>query len=521
MNLSKSKIIAYRQCPKRLWLEVHRPELREDSGATTAAFAIGDEVGAVARTIYDPMDEGVMLDVKEEGVDRAVARTTKLITNAEGPIFEAGFQAGGGRAFADVLLPHKQGENKSWRMIEVKSSTSVKDYHREDIAVQSHIARESGLPLDSVALACVDTSWVYEVEGVYDGMLKEHDLTEEAFSRHEEVAEWIREAHEVVSDDEEPLIAPGDHCYTPFECGFCTYCHRHEVTPEYPLSALPRFHPRRKEDCEDLGIDDLRNVPDSLLNDVQRRVRDHTISGSVYFDEQGARGALASYGFPARFLDFETTNQAVPLWTGTRPYQQVPFQFSLHTVGSDGWLSHTGFLDLTGDDPSRPFAEALIKVCGEEGPIFVYNAAFEKRIIKEVAERFNDLAKPLGELLPRIVDLLPVARNHYYHPSQMGSWSIKAVLPAICPDLSYEDLDGVKDGNAAVQAYREAISCSLSDRESDDFRAIEDNLTEYCRLDTLAMVRLWEFFTGRVGFTDENDLPVSSSPPWSTKGSSV
>lgn len=498
MHLSKSKIIAYRQCPKRLWLEVHRPDLCEYSESSQAAFATGHEVGAAARGIYDPFDEGELLDVEQEGVAGAIARTAKLIPTAQKPIFEAGFQAGGGRAFADVLVPLEQDGKRAWRMIEVKSSTGMKDYHRDDIAVQAHIARASGLPLSSVALAHINSGWLYEVEGVYDGLLTEHDMTEEAFARDKEVGGWIREAHEVVSDLREPIIAPGDHCYTPFECGFCTYCHRHEVTPEYPLSALPRFHPRRKEDCEDLGIDDLRNVPDSLLNEVQRRVRDHTISGATYFNAEGAKAALASFGFPALFLDFEAVSQPVPPWVGTRPYQQIPFQFSLHTVTAEGDLAHSDFLDLSGEDPSRPCAEALIKLCAGEGPIFVYNAAFEKRVIKELAGRFPDLSEPLLALLPRIVDLLPVARNHYYHPSQMGSWSIKAVLPAICPDLSYEDLDEVQDGNGAVMAYRKATH-HMMDRDSEEFWHIECQLKEYCRLDTLAMVRIWEYFTGRAG----------------------
>jgi len=491
--LSKSKILAYRQCPKRIWLESNRPDLREDSDSSKAAFAIGDEVGAVAQIIYDPMGEGVLLDLKVLGVDGAIAKTVDLIAMGQGPIFEAGFEARGGRAFADILLPHQRKGKTAWRMIEVKSSTSLKDYHRDDIAVQAHIAREAGVPLTSVSLACVDSSWVYEVKGVYDGFLKEHDLTEEAFSRHEEVSEWIREAHEIVSNLEEPLIAPGNQCYTPFECGFCTYCHRHEVAPEFSLSVLPRFSGKKKEDCEALGIDDLRLIPDDLLNEMQQRVRDHTIAGTIYFNEKGAKEALTPYGFPARFLDFETTNNPVPLWIGNKPYQQVPFQFSLHTRDSDGNLKHEDFLDITGEDPTGSFAEALIKCCGKEGPIFVYNATFEKRIISELAERVSDMAPALRKLLTRVVDLLPVVRNHYYHPSQMGSWSIKAVLPAICPDLSYKNLYEVQDGNAAVQAYREAVSVK-TDKER--VFELEKKLRDYCSLDTLAMVRIWEFLLG-------------------------
>jgi len=488
--LSKSKIIAFRQCPKRLWLEIHRPYLKEVSDSSEAAFEVGYEVGDAALSIYDPKGLGSLLDVKSEGVNGAIARTTNLLATTRTPIFEAGFEAAGGRAFADVILPDDKNGEPAWRMIEVKASTSIKDYQRDDVAVQSHIARESGIPLTSVSLAHVDSDWVYPGGGDYNGLLTENDLTEEAIARSGEVAEWISQAQAVASLPEEPEIETGPQCSTPFECSFCNYCFRDQVSPEYPISGLPNF--RKHDVCEELGIDDLREVPDHLLNEKQRRVKDHTVSGTAYFDAEGAKETLTPYGFPARFLDFETIQFPVPIWAGTRPYEAIPFQFSLHTLHESGHLEDMAFLDLSGQDPSYGFTKSLVEGCGTEGPIFIYSS-FEKRIINEMIARYPEFTEPLQAILQRIVDLLPVARNHYYHPSQLGKWSIKAVLPAVCPDLNYGDLDGVQDGNAAMTSFREAIHPTTDlVRRSE----IESQLLAYCKLDTLAMVRLWEFFSG-------------------------
>jgi hypothetical protein len=202
---------------------------------------------------------------------------------------------------------------------------------------------------------------------------------------------------------------------------------------------------------------------------------------------------LAAHKLPAYFLDFETIQFAVPIWKGTRPYQQIPFQFNIHRLSRTGKLEQQAFLDLSGDDPSKAFAEALIAACGERGPIFVYNAGFETARIRELAERFPRHAEALLALNARVVDLLPVAREHYYHPSQQGSWSIKAVLPALCPDLNYGNLDGVQDGGMAMNAYLEALAPQTSQTRKAE---IERQLLAYCALDTYAMVRLWAAFSG-------------------------
>lgn len=491
-NLSKSKIIAFRQCPKRLWLEVHNPEFRDDSGSEMA-FQIGHEVGEVAQDIYDPGNSGVTIDIGELGHGEALVRSAELLEAGDGPIFEAGLTIEGALAYADVMLPDRSGGTLKWKMIEVKASTGVKDYHRDDIAVQTYIAMTSGVSLESVSLAHIDNTFVYQGDGIYHGLLHEIDLTEEALARKGEVEEWIRDAHAIVALEEEPEVETGEQCSKPFACGYCGYCNRDKVWPEYPLSSLPRLHHTKRKQLEVEGVEDAREVPEDLLNAIQLRVKECSISGQAYFDVEGAAADLAPHGFPAYFLDFETVMLAVPIWKGCRPYQQVPFQFSLHKVNEAGDLQHTGFLDLSGRDPSEAFAEALIEQCGEEGPIFVYNAAFECSRIRELAGRFPLLAPALVEINERIVDLLPIARNRYYHPSQHGSWSIKAVLPAICPDLSYDQLDGVQDGGMAVEAYKEALAPETSPERKGE---IEKQLVKYCELDTFAMVRMWEVFKG-------------------------
>lgn len=486
--------MALRQCEKRLWLEVHRPDLREDSEQAEYRFQVGHQVGDMARSLFDPKNNGALIDIETEGFAAAFARSAELLKHRQ-PIFEAGFSAGGALAFADVMLPNDPPAELSWQMIEVKASTSVKNYHRDDIAVQAYVAKVSGVPLTSVSLAHIDSSWVYPGNDEYSGLLKVNDLTDEALARHDEVQAWIARAGKVVEEPQEPVIAIGSYCDVPFECGFYPYCSRNEPKPEFPVYWLPRLPSAKVRELAESGIDDLRDVPDDLLNDRQRRVKAHTLDNQAYFDAAGAAADLAPYPLPAQFLDFETIQFPVPIWAGTRPYQQIPFQFSLHTIRTNGQLEHAEFLELSGGDPSARFADELIRLCGEAPlPIFVYNAAFERSRISELADRFPHHREALLALNGRIVDLLPIARERYYHPSQHGSWSIKAVLPAAVPELNYSDLDGIQNGSMAMEAFLEALHPQTAGERK---QLIRDQLLAYCKLDTYAMVRLWQVFTGR------------------------
>lgn len=492
-NLSKSKLIAYQQCPKRLWLEVHHPELRKDTSSAQPSFEVGNAVGAIARQLYDPAGNGILLDAKDEGFDAVFRHTTELLASDQ-PIFEAGFAANGTFAFSDILLPDEQDGKSVWRMIEIKSSTKIKDYHRDDAALQSFIARNAGVPLASIALAHINSDWVYQGNNDYQGLLKECDLTTESFIRDVEINEWIAAAHETASNNIEPKILTGGQCKSPFVCGFQDYCRSQEPQAKFPVQWLPdtRTKALKKHIAEHPALD-LRDTPVELLNELQKRVKAHTLSGEIYFDAAGAASALKAHSLPAYFLDFESIQFAVPIWKDTSPYQQIPFQFSLHLLKNNGELESKAFLDLSGNDPSQAFAESLIGVCGSSGPIFVYNAGFEGARIKELAERFPDLAMDLLPIKERLVDLHPITKKNYYHPSQHGKWSIKDVLPAVAPDLNYETLQGVQNGTMAMGAYLEAIHAETTPERKAE---INRQLLAYCGLDTFAMVRLWQFLAG-------------------------
>ena len=236
------------------------------------------------------------------------------------PLFEAGFNAGGARAYLDVLLPLRKKGQKVWRLVEVKSSSKVTDTHKDDVAIQAYIARASGVKLDSVALAHIDSQWVYPGGGDYQGLLKEVDLTEDAFEREEEVQGWIAAAQLIARKRKEPDISAGRHCSEPYACGFLDYCQSDEVEDDYPVSLLPGNKNNKLRILIEVdGVSDLRHVPDELLNPKQLRVKTHTLAGSVYFNADGAATALAQHKLPALFLDFETINLAVPIWKGTRP----------------------------------------------------------------------------------------------------------------------------------------------------------------------------------------------------------
>ena len=340
-TLSKSKLIAYKQCPKRLWLEVYRPELRDDSGSEMA-FKIGHEVGELAQRLFDENGDGNLIDPKEMGWPEAYARTQELLKSGETLIFEATMRIKGALALADVMLPDLSSGPLQWRMIEVKSSTSVKDYHRDDVAVQTHIAQLNGVHLSQAAVAYINTQFVYPGNGEYEGIFEIEDLTEEAKDRFFEVEQWIQSAQETAAEKTEPEIEMGPQCASPFVCGFCAYCSRDSVELEHPTSILPRIQSKKVEDWESRGIAELQDVPASEINQIQRRVRQATLDNEIYFNAEEAAKALSGTVLPAYFLDFETVQFAIPIWRGTRPYEQLPFQFSLHCVDSDG--------DITPDD---------------------------------------------------------------------------------------------------------------------------------------------------------------------------
>lgn len=479
-SLSKSKILLHRQCPKRLWLQVHKPELAEVDPAAEARFRDGNKVGEVARQLYPGGDFIDTLNRKE-----ALIRTAMALEAGNKPIFEAAFLHNDVLVRADLLVPEESG----YRLVEVKSSTSVKDYHLEDITVQTWVMQQAGLEPSRCMIAHIDNSFVYPGGGHYQGLLKEEPVDLEIRDMIGEVPSWIDAAQKTLEQGEAPDILPGDQCNEPFACDFANYCSPPETDVEFPVEILP-YGKKMAEQLRAEGYRDLRDVPEEkLTNPKHIRVHRVTKSGQADLDQE-AIDAVRELAYPRYYLDFETIAFSVPIWAGTSPYKQIPFQWSCHVEHADGTLTHLEFLDISGGDPRRAFAENLIEAIGTSGPIVVYNAPFEGSRMKELAEAFPDLAAQLLAAVDRLFDLLPLARNHYYHPAMKGSWSIKAVLPTIAPELDYSNL-AVAHGGMAQEAYLDLIANELSEDEKAELRTA---LLTYCEQDTLAMVLVANHF---------------------------
>jgi hypothetical protein len=479
-RLSKSKILSGLQCPKRLYLEVHRPELAETSEATELRFAVGHDVGEVARSL-EP--RGILIETGGD-LTKALQETQAVLSGAENvTLFEATFEHGGVLVKADILGV----EDHSRRLIEVKSSASVKDYHLPDVAVQYWVLKGAGFEPAKVELAHIDTSFVYPGSGDYRGLFAGVDMTNEAQQLQAEVTRWVREFKKVLAGDT-PEVEIGNQCSDPFDCPFYGHCSAGISMPEYPVTILPRGGALAAE-LQAEGYEDLRDVPEGrLTRPIHQKVWRTTVTGSPELDPEAAK-VLAKYPYPCCHLDFETIAFAVPIWAGTRPYQQIPFQWSCHVEHEDGSIKHHEFLDTSGNLPVKEFAEFLISSVGTSGPIFCYGA-FEGSRLADLGAMLPSLAPELNKIRARLVDLLPLARKHYYHPKMKGSWSIKDVLPTVAPELDYSDLE-IQGGDIAQQAYLEAIDPSTLPARRE---AIRQNLLEYCGRDTQALVSIVGFF---------------------------
>jgi hypothetical protein len=478
------------QCLRRVHLEVNQPELARYSRQTEAAFALGHDVGDVAVRLYGG-GEGTYIEYSGGSLAPALKQTRDLMDSLfPEPIFEATLQHDGVLVREDVLLPVDAGGERSWRIVEVKASTRVKPEHVHDCAVQAWVHRESGYPLAAIALAHIDNSFVYAGDGNYDGLLLENDLSEQVFDLLPSVPLWVERAREAISGPQ-PRVAVGAQCRKPYACPFLHVCWpvRGDGGPEYPVSGLGGSADKLGRWVMN-GYRDIRDVPASeISSDIQSRIHRVTREGRAEL-LPGAGEFARQLAYPRFYLDFETVAPPIPFWAGTRPYQPLPFQWSCHVERASGELEHAEFLDLSGAPPMRNLAEALLQTLESEGPVLMYTT-FERSVVESLAVMFPDLAESLRGIIGRLVDLAPVAKANYYHPDMLGSWSIKAVLPTIAPEMDYADLEGIQEGTEASAAYLEAINPATPVERKE---ALRGSLLKYCRHDTEAMVRLLRYF---------------------------
>jgi predicted RecB family nuclease len=464
-------------------LQAHEPELAaEADAAAETIIEQGREVGLLARQMFP----GGVEVRSEGGLGQAIRATRELVVNREVPaIFEGTFEHGGVLVRVDIL--HRRGDGR-WRLIEVKSTTDVKDHHLDDVAIQHRVVRRSGIDLASSCLAHLNRDYIYQ-GGAIDvhRFFRIRNLTRRVEKLQPELTVQLRSEFRVLAMPEAPNIPAGRQCNDPFTCEFFGHCN--PPLPDDHILKLPRIHASEVARLAALGVQSIHDIPEDYpLTTRLRHACTSVQTGTPWFSpEIGEEWSKLKY--PLYFADFETVNPALPRFAGMRPYDQLPFQWSVHVQRQPGAApEHFEFLASDKNDPRPAFVSALCDALGDRGSIVVYYQQFESQRLSDLASWLPEFAGRIMKIQRRLWDLLPVIRNHVYHPRFAGSFSLKDVLPALIPEMTYEGME-VADGQDAGLAWERLIRGSLDHAESERIRKA---LLDYCGQDTLAMVRLLE-----------------------------
>jgi hypothetical protein len=482
--LSKSKFVAGVQCLKRLYWQVYQPDLAAETD--DQAQFIMDQGKAVGVEAQKAFPGGVLVEADHQHPREALEETAQLMTNPQVPaVFEAALQHDSVLVRVDIL--ERQPRNR-WRLVEVKSSTQVKDHYLYDVAIQRHVASGAGLKIASARLMHLNSDYIYDGNH-YDlsKLFVIEDLTAEIGSIAGEVVERLAAQRQMLQQDEPPEVEVGRQCTDPFTCEFYDQCH--EPVSAGHISELPRLTERKLEALQVLGVEMIRDIPESFeLSATQQRVYDCALSGRPWFGPE-LRDALSTIRYPCYFMDFETFYPALPRHKGMWPYSHIPFQWSVHVREKpDAQLHHHEFLAEDETEPRLRFLETLLEVLGTSGSIVVYNRSFEAERLKDLSGWLPRYAKRIAGVQARLWDLLPVVRANVYHPEFRGSFSIKSTLPALVPEMTYEGME-VAEGGEAGRAWETLVHGQLGPDAKTRLRAA---LLAYCRQDTEAMVRVYD-----------------------------
>jgi hypothetical protein len=478
LQLSKSRYGYGLQCTKQLWWRVHEPrapELTPDA-AQQAIFDQGNRVGEVARERFPG---GVLVDGDYWDVEAKVERTRSAIAGGVPAVFEASFLADGVFVAVDVLERRRGG----WNLVEVKSTTKAKDHHYPDVAVQLHVLRSSGLDVKRSDLMHLNSGCTFPD---LQDLFTRADVTGEAEALLPGVPAEIRRLRTAIEADL-PDVAPGPHCTDPYDCPFMARCW--PDLPEHHVSTLYRIGKRAQAFVDD-GHETIHDLPDDvrLTGPTARQAR--SVRSGKLLVEDGLAGALSAIQTPAAFLDFETINPAIPVWNGCHPFEAIAVQMSCHVRDDRGGLVHHQFLAEGPGDPRPAIVQAVVSACEGARTVVAYNASFEKGRLVHLAENVPSLRTALLDVADRLVDLLPIVRDHVYHRDFGGSFSLKSVAPALVFGLGYEDLE-IGEGSAASTVLETLLlrgdSIPASDRAT-----LRRQLMDYCERDTLATVKVYE-----------------------------
>jgi len=490
IHISKSRYLNGLQCPKLLWTYFNDRDLipRPDA-AQQHIFDTGHEVGDLAKLLYPG---GVEVAMNFDDLAATARETAELVNRPPAervPIFEASFLVAGRYCRVDVLVP--VAGTDLWDLVEVKSSTRVRDVNVNDVAFQDDALTRAGLKLRNLYLMHVNTAYVRGEE--FD--VRQYFHLEMINDRVEGLLPYVPAAVAKMLDivaGPDPDTPIGPRCTTPYTCPLIPHCW--SDLPDNNVTDL-HYGGTRAFDLLDEGLFAITAVPDDRLTPRQRIQKRTVATGKPHIEPDALRAWLDELIYPLYHLDFETMNPALPPFAGVRPYQRIPFQFSLHIQDTPGAEPrHIEFLVRTAADP-RPELVTALHIIGDEGTILAWNAGFEKGVLNDLAELYPAEAEWLAGLNERMADLIvPFRRFWYHHPEQRGSCSLKAVLPAVT-SLGYDNLN-IADGNHAARAYTDAL---YGGRESAERERVLSQLLAYCKLDTLAMVEILRVLMAAVG----------------------
>jgi hypothetical protein len=483
--LSKSKYLSGLQCHKLLWFQYNaKYQIPAFDAKTLSIFDQGHLVGELAKKLFP---DGIEISGAANDFRTLIDLSEEALTERR-PLFEPAIKSGNAFARADILNP--VGKN-DWEIIEVKSSTEVKDVNLHDLALQRYAYEGAGLSIAKCFILFINNQYVRKGEIEPTKLFTKTDVTKEVHDILKGVPSNLRTMVDVIRQKVSPDIEIGPHCSHPYGCPLQEVCWK--FLPEQNPLTLYYFNKEQAFELIHDGHLDIRNLPSSVgLNDKQHIQVTALRSAKAHVDKGGIRDFLDQLKYPVYYLDFETFGTAIPLFDDVKPYEQIPFQFSLHIVEAEGRKpKHKSFLAEGASDPRPEILKRLKKLLGSEGSIVAYNAPFEKDKLSKACAIFKEYAKWYEGIEHRFVDLLvPFKSFYYYHPDQCGSASIKAVLPALT-GKSYKGLEIVEGGIASLEYLR----VTFGNVDEKDRQKVRRDLETYCALDTEGMTLIVEKLT--------------------------
>lgn len=497
--LSKSKYTGLWQCPKIAWLRHYKPEAATIDEMVEARFVAGNMVGDLAMGLFGDFVEVTTYNGEKLDLPKMIERTVIEMEKGTENICEASFSYNGLYCAVDILK--KDGDG--WAIYEVKSSTKHmnddgsytddKEVYVADISYQKYVLEHCGVKVTGTYLVCLNGDYVFDGTLDLSQLFFISDVSDEVPAETLKIEPNLAIAEKVLTSDEEPDVDLGIYCKKPYDCSFWKYCSKN--IPEQSVFKLYRLPSKKKFEYYHNGWITYRDLIDNapITNAKQLRQIEFALEDKgTYVNKTEIAVFMQSLSYPLYFLDFETMQPVIPEYVGTKPYAQIPFQYSLHYIEHEGGeLKHKEFLAESGTDPRRALAERLCEDIPMNVCVTAYNKAFECTRIKELAETYPDLAEHLTNIRNNIVDLLvPFQSGWYYNKAMGGSFSIKSVLPAIFPDdpsLNYHNLEGVHNGGEAMTIFPKIQHMSPEDQ-----KIARHNLLKYCELDTYAMVKVWQ-----------------------------